>query len=830
MKKWSAFLAFLACISTAGAQTYTVLKSFNPGENMGGMSPQGTLVQGPDGFLYGVTTAGGAGGAGCVFRVQTDGTGFVVLHDFSTLSSYTLTNIDGAKPQAGLALSGGTLYGTAGYGGSGGNGTIFSLGTNGANFTVLKSFSAYPQYLVTNFDGATPAAALLVTNGVIYGTALDGGFWGNGTIFQLSTNGASFTNLYNFTGDNDGANPQASLLLSGGVFYGETDNGGAEGNGTVFSFTPGGAVLNPIYAFNGTGIDGATPSGGLVLIGGMLYGTTQFGDSGSGDNEGTVFGLSLDGSIFTNLYSFSGSDGNNPEWELIASGNTLYGTTVDGGFYNGASSFYGTVFQINTDSTGFSTIASFNLVDGAGLQCGLVLSDGYLYGISFDGGVLGNTLAGGTVFALNLQDPIPVDLVTFGSASGAINPDTGLTLSDGVLFGTVLGGGTNGSGALFEIQTNGTGFADVHDFGPQDNNGDNADGTSPRAVMVVSGGAMYGDTRYGGTNGQGTVFKLNLDGTGFTNLYNFSDAEPDTPITPLAISGSIMYGTTPQGGPGFAGTIFQITTNGTGFTNFIPFSGTGDSGPAGVVQSGNYLYGAAAGGSSGNGVIFRVATDGTQFTNLYTFTALQSGINTDGAYPQYPILLTNNVIYGTTVAGGPAGLGTIFKLNTDGTGFTTLLGCTISNEIPGTLILSGNMLYGASYYGGISNAGTIFQLDTSGNNFSVLKQFTGQADGANPATPLVLYGNTLYGTTFSGGLANFYGTVFSLTLSSSAVTPIPLMIRGIGNAVVLTWNGPAFALQSAPLVTGVYTNIPNATSPYTNAITGKERFFRLQAN
>jgi len=156
--------AVLALAVGAGAQTFTVLKTFNPHINVTGQHPVGTLVQGPDGTLYGVTTDGGAGGAGVVFRVQTNGTAFTVIKSFPLVNVATGTNVDGATPEAGLVLSGGTLFGTTSMGGSGGSGTVFSLSTNGNNFTVLKSFSALNSS--TNSDGADPEAALIVSNGV----------------------------------------------------------------------------------------------------------------------------------------------------------------------------------------------------------------------------------------------------------------------------------------------------------------------------------------------------------------------------------------------------------------------------------------------------------------------------------------------------------------------------------------------------------------------------------------------------------------------------------------------------------------------------------------
>ena len=106
----------------------------------------------------------------------------------------------------------------------------------------------------------------------------------------------------------------------------------------------------------------------------------------------------------------------------------------------------------------------------------------------------------------------------------------------------------------------------------------------------------------------------------------------------------------------------------------------------------------------------------------------------------------------------------------------------------------------------------------------MLKHFTGN-DGARPEAGLTLSGSTLFGTTTGGGsLGN--GTVFKLELSD-ILTPIPLTAQAVGGAIILKWNNPAFALQATSEVTGDYTNIPDATSPYTNAISGTRRFFRL---
>jgi len=146
--------AVMALATGTGAQTFTVLKSFNSNINTTGYHAWGMPVQGPDGTLYGVTTDGGAGASGVVFRILTNGTAFTVIKSFPLVEAAKGTNTDGATPHAGLVLSGSTLYGTTMNGGSGGSGTVFSLSTNGNNFTVLKSFTALAAG--TNSDGANP--------------------------------------------------------------------------------------------------------------------------------------------------------------------------------------------------------------------------------------------------------------------------------------------------------------------------------------------------------------------------------------------------------------------------------------------------------------------------------------------------------------------------------------------------------------------------------------------------------------------------------------------------------------------------------------------------
>lgn len=272
--------------------------------NAVGANPDTAVTLSPPGsVLFGTASAGGFFANGVIFSVTTNGATSSVLHTFNLLDSNTGTNTDGATPLGALALSGGTLYGTASAGGSGGNGTVFSVGTNGNNFTTLYSFTATDPVTGTNNDGAIPCGGLVLSNGVLYGTAMAGGFGKSGVIFSIATNGGGFTVLHHFTPvdpatrtNTDGVKPVATLLFAGGTLYGTAPAGGSGAGGTVFSVSTNGSQFQTLYNFsavnsnNGTNGDGAIPDGDLVLVGNSLYGTTFTGGSGA---VGTVFSFAL---------------------------------------------------------------------------------------------------------------------------------------------------------------------------------------------------------------------------------------------------------------------------------------------------------------------------------------------------------------------------------------------------------------------------------------------------------------------------------------------------------------------------------------------------------
>src|SRR5262249_50186929 len=148
--KGSTFLAILLASSfifytdRAQAQTFTTIYNFSRTSltNSDGADSWCTLFQAGN-TLYGTAALGGALGKGTIFKLKTDGSGFTTLHSFSWASDIDPINSDGATPLAGLTLAGGTLYGTASSGGSGANGTVFAVTTNGDNFQTLYAFTHF---------------------------------------------------------------------------------------------------------------------------------------------------------------------------------------------------------------------------------------------------------------------------------------------------------------------------------------------------------------------------------------------------------------------------------------------------------------------------------------------------------------------------------------------------------------------------------------------------------------------------------------------------------------------------------------------------------------
>ena len=163
----------------------------------------------------------------------------------------------------------------------------------------------------------------------------------------------------------------------------------------------------------------------------------------------------------------------------------------------------------------------------------------------------------------------------------------------------------------------------------------------------------------------------------FTVLHTFTNSPDGAPLNGgLLLSGNVIYGTTAQGGTFGFGTVFRINLNGTGLTNLSDFdiNNDGDLPVAPLILSGNVLYGTTYyGGTGGSSTALCINRDATGFTNLYNFTAIVSNTNSDGSETETALIISGNTLFGTAARGGSLGKGAVFAVNTDGTGFTNLL-------------------------------------------------------------------------------------------------------------------------------------------------------------
>jgi uncharacterized repeat protein (TIGR03803 family) len=358
----------------------------------------------------------------------------------------------------------------------------------------------------------------------------------------------------------------------------------------------------------------------------------------------------------TILHSFAGgpNDGQTPVGAPFLSGTTLYGMTLNGGANFGL----GTIYRVGTDGAGFSLLHSFagGLADGQNPHGSLIQSGPTLYGMTGGGG---NSLSGGTVFRIGAD----------GSGYGLLHSFTGVA----------------------------------------------ADGERPLGTPVLSGGVMYGLTSSGGAADLGTVFKLSAEGTGFGLLHSFAGGPADGAapgFSSLVVSGATLYGMTTGGGSADLGTVFKVNSDGTGFTvlhEFIAATGDGWAPLGSLTLVGATLYGMTRQGGGAAGTIFKINSDGSGYQILHTFL----GGPTDGANPVGDLLAVGSTLYGTTPTGGANALGTLFKIETDGTGYELLhsfAGGPGQPANPGDLTTDGGMLFGISGRGGASDLGTIYSF------------------------------------------------------------------------------------------------------------------------
>jgi uncharacterized repeat protein (TIGR03803 family) len=366
---------------------------------------------------------------------------------------------------------------------------------------------------------------------------------------------ADYRVLHHFTGGStDGAGPlNGTLIQSGSAFYGMTAQGGGNGCGTIFRINPDGTGFQLVHSFVSAADDGQGPYGSLILSGSELFGMATSENTSYG---GTLFRIQPEGTGFQVLHRFAGSEGKWPYDTLTPSGSILYGANTYGGNYTQAASGRGTLFQIGTDGTGFRLLHTFTgAADDAGSPHGSLLKLGSsLYGM---GG--GGSSGLGVIFKIDIDGTNFRLLHHFsGGNTDGSSPGGSLIPSDSVLYGMTHFGGTANNGTIFRMDADGMNFQVLHSFTTDSSNGSQPFG----GVLVPSGSTLYGMTTLGGSANSGAIFQINMDGTGFRLLHSFSGgandgARPFGSLT-LSLSGTTLHGMTSQGGSQNKGVIFAL--------------------------------------------------------------------------------------------------------------------------------------------------------------------------------------------------------------------------------------------------------------------------------
>ena len=672
------------------------------------------------------------------------------------------------------------------------SGTVFFNGAQGLTAVGTNGSVLWSSSIPNNPKGSLAVA----TNGTVYSQS--------GGLFAVDASGAVAWSLSNVSGGDNGP-----AIGSDGTIYCAAEDSNyvpyisaLNPNGSVKWSTPidtpaAFPVIGPdgtIYAVGGNYVDALTPNGTMKWT--YYSATNHFDYVPSVGPDGVVY---VSGDFF---YAFDSTG--HLKWQVQPGGFSYPVLGQDGTIYFAASP---DIYVLNGNGT---TNRIISLGNGLSLGQPAIGPDGSIY-----------------VDASAGNFPTTTDYLLCLAPSGVTNWQVPL---DGSILNTPIIGPDNniyfctlnfakGTSTLYAIEGNGGTSpspwssirSDFRNSGqaPQINQpppppqpfrilyrfSGGTDGASPTGDLALFGNRLFGTTLYGGASGNGTVYALNTDGTGFTNLYWFSagtGGPPPNNITNndgahpqggVILAGTNLYGTAPNGGQPGWGTVFALNVAGGSFTNVHSFTGGSDGGSplVSVISSGGKLYG-AAGGNQG-GTVFSVNPDGTDFTVLHPFV----GAPNDGVAPQGELILSGEILYGTTPFGGTFNNGTVFAIKTDGTGYTNLYSFSSAADVSGHppfgtnadgavptagLVLAGNTLYGTAEGGGAGGNGTVFALNTDGKGFRTLHTFTPttnsiNSDGAQPSVQLILSGDTLYGTAGWGGISGA-GTIFSINTNGTA--------------------------------------------------------------
>lgn len=659
------------------------------------------------------------------------------------------------------------LYGLSPQGGDV-FGTIYSTNGQGGDLRLEHKFEGNP--------GAYPYYTKLCdgNNGNLYGLTTLGGRYGNGVLFALDTATNSYEKLIDFNGQVTGASPRGSLTrASNGKLYGMCSQGGSNGFGTLFEFNISNDSFKVLHHFDGDST-GKFPFSYLVQANnGKLYGLCY---QGGLSNEGVLFEYDVQNDTLIKRIDFDGTvKGRNPYGSLLqASNGYLYGMSYQGGANN-----YGTFYSYDPSSNAFSVKFDFNGTDLGSNPYGTPVehSNGSLYALTY----LGGSSNFGTLIEYDpVADTVYKHFDFAGGLSGR-NPFGDLVNYNGLLYGIAPFGGVSNAGVIFAFDPSNNIMSKQADVPGSIN------GSGPYGSLTVSGAKMYGCTYQGGSNASGVLFKFDPAGKTYKKLMDLNSAPKGSkPFGGLCeASNGRYYGMTFEGGKSNAGLIFEFEPESGTYSVKAEFiSATTGKNPYGSLVEGDdsALYGYCyQGGAYDFGTIFRYDfIDDT----LELVASLDDYVLGRSPYGSLTKAADGN-LYGMVSFGGTDDFGVMLRYKTDTKTLSSLFEFKDSlGTIPfGSLLAYDSFtLYGCTYQGGINDLGVLFSYDIKNDNYTVLHHFDGSSTGSYPQGRLVVHpsDSTLYGVTQSGG-ANFAGTLFSYKPSTATYTKLKDFGSGMGS-------------------------------------------------
>lgn len=690
--------------------------------------------------LWGTLNQGGEG-AGLIYSFPTDAS------DFDVVKTFELE----AHGPVGILQDGidGYLYGVTRFGGTNNGGVIYKMKHDGSDFSILRTF-----------NGELLNSSLVKVNDYLYGTTLSGGPVRYGTIFKIKQDGSDFSSVYEFTGslsNNNGISPTDGLLLaSNNHLYGTTNTGGEYGNGTIFMIDPNNNdEFTSLYAFPTWG--GAYPNGFLREgIDGYLYGTTG---SGYGSfTGGTVFRFNKGGTEFNIIKGFADvNQGQNLYGSVIISENGV----LFGSFNYGGLNSKGGIFKINPDGTNYEIIHHFSGQEGQQPQGELTLSDGYLYGVTAFGGENNQ----GTIYKVMTDGSNFTKLYNVTSDRGMSSIT--ITLLVGKIYYVAFSGGVNQLGKIGLINEFNDSSTTIKEFFPP------FGGMPHGRLLRHSSGLIYGTTQLGGSNGRGTLFKIDPTSFEFEVVHHFKSEYYCCNGNLIENSDGDILGVVRSSSDDNSSHIFEfdvenkeltieysendqlierlcevftkeVLANVNNYNTGSSFLLTLDSAfnVKGRINQPSYLdgpwitgqdttivlYGTSLGSlGSSNGRILNYDFAKKKINTLYNF---ENSRSIDGSYPTGALVqMSNRKLVGITQFGGITNSGVIYSINPDGTEFAKLYDFTSEHNTPidGLTRITDSLFYGVIYENGSNfmnnnKGGAVYRYSLK-DGFSIVKNF-----------------------------------------------------------------------------------------------------------